>query len=117
MLYLEKKKYNICREQEEVGMEKCSNCGAPMENGICPYCGTKTEEVVIRFSSEEKYKRNVEECFIQNRNNEIKVSPKSKTVMLVFVIVFGALGFHNFYAGKIGKGILYVLTLGLFYIG
>lgn len=42
---------------------------------------------------------------------------KSKTVGVVLAIFFGGLGFQWFYVGKIGKGILYLLTAGLFGIG
>lgn len=41
-------------------------------------------------------------------------SPKSKIVALILCIFFGYLGVHQFYAGKIGIGILYILTGGLF---
>ena len=48
---------------------------------------------------------------------DIKSSPKSRTVALVLNIIFGWLGAHNFYAGKIGLGLLYLLSFGLFGIG
>lgn len=37
--------------------------------------------------------------------------------LLWFVSGFGALGFHRFYLGKIGTGILYLFTGGLFGLG
>ena len=44
-------------------------------------------------------------------------SPKNKIVALVVCIFFGYLGIHYFYVGKIGMGILYLFTFGLFGIG
>lgn len=51
-----------------------------------------------------------------NYDNSIK-SPKSKIVALILCIFFGGLGIHKFYVGKIGMGILYFFTAGLFGIG
>lgn len=42
---------------------------------------------------------------------------KNKLTSILLVIFFGGLGVHKFYEGKIGMGILYLLTLGLFGIG
>lgn len=44
---------------------------------------------------------------------------KSKGVAYVLWLVsgFGAAGFHRFYLGKIGTGLLWLFTLGLFGIG
>ena len=48
-----------------------------------------------------------------------KISEKSKTMALVLSIIgfFGVAGIHRFYVGKIGTGILWLLTLGWFEIG
>ena len=43
--------------------------------------------------------------------------PKSVGVAYVLLVFLGVLGIHRFYLGKIGTGILYLLTLGLFGIG
>lgn len=42
---------------------------------------------------------------------------KNKWVALLLCIFLGLLGAHKFYEGKIGMGILYLLTGGLFCIG
>jgi len=48
-----------------------------------------------------------------------RISEKEKTLTLIFAIlgIFGVAGIHRFYAGKIGTGILWLITLGWFYIG
>ena len=44
-------------------------------------------------------------------------SPKSKLIALCLCFFLSGLGVHRFYVGKIGTGILYLLTGGLFFIG
>lgn len=39
-------------------------------------------------------------------------SPKSRLVALLFCFFLGAFGVHRFYVGKIGTGILMLLTFG-----
>lgn len=43
--------------------------------------------------------------------------PKHKKTALLLCIFLGPLGIHRFYVGKIGTGILWLFTLGLFGIG
>ena len=45
------------------------------------------------------------------------LSPKSKLVALLLCFFLFGWGVHRFYVGKIGTGILYLLTGGLFLIG
>jgi TM2 domain-containing membrane protein YozV len=42
---------------------------------------------------------------------------KDVGVAYLLLIFLGCLGGHKFYIGKIGMGILYILTFGLFGIG
>ena len=40
------------------------------------------------------------------------ISPKSRLVALLLCFFLGALGVHRFYVGKVGTGILMLITLG-----
>lgn len=51
----------------------------------------------------------------ENMSNSKSV--KNYGLTLVLTILFGFLGIHRFYAGKVGTGILFLLTGGLFVIG
>lgn len=49
--------------------------------------------------------------------NDTRVSEKDWLVTLLLCIFVGGLGAHRFYVGKIGTGILWLVTLGLFGFG
>ncbi|MHA1112356.1 MAG: TM2 domain-containing protein [Promethearchaeota archaeon] len=50
-------------------------------------------------------------------SNKGNVSPKSRLVLILLWFFFGVLGVHYFYAGRIGMGLLWLVTGGFFGIG
>lgn len=50
-------------------------------------------------------------------NYVTNTSDKDKHTALMLCVCLGWLGAHYFYVGRYGKGILYVCTMGLFWIG
>lgn len=100
-------------------MNKCPNCGAPMETGVCEYCGTKAPTTFTTHSSTTEIHRKTtqkSEMHIDITQSS-NANTKSKGVLLILVIFFGAFGFHNFYVGRTGRGILFFFTVGLFCFG
>lgn len=105
---------------------KCPQCGAPVENGRCGYCGYTIPETSFQAAPVSNDPQTV-----PVQNNYIPpatpasadtsiiygVSQKKKTVALLLCIFLGYLGAHKFYVGKIGGGLLYLFTAGLFGIG
>ncbi len=56
-------------------------------------------------------------AFAENENGRYYRSAKSKWVALLLCFFLGVFGAHYFYVGKVGKGIVYLLTFGFFGLG
>ena len=113
-------------------MANCPNCGAPLDNGKCNYCGYAEQQQPVQQlrpvqqQAPQPYQQTVyrqappppqvitHNIYIENGPG---YSPKSKGLTFVFAFFFGGLGIHRFYVGKIGTGILWLFTAGLFGIG
>lgn len=105
---------------------KCPNCGAENDNNVihCEYCSSYIKKEAPNPTT--VINQNI---YINNQpssDNTIRTQPiknitygreKNKWVSLILCIFFGMIGIHKFYEGKIGMGILYFFTCGLFCIG
>lgn len=100
----------------------CQHCGEAIDSDcvICPKCGKQVQQL----------KQEPPQVVINNTNtNTVTASAtatangvgagraKNKWIALCLCVFFGLVGAHKFYEGKIGMGILYLLTGGLFVIG
>ena len=96
---------------------KCPQCGAPIENGNCGYCGYKERKTSesINFSQQPAQPQIVFNNYHTSVNH--RGSRKDKIVALLLCIFLGYFGAHKFYVGKTGMGFVYLLTAGLFGIG
>lgn len=107
-------------ETTEIKTKYCKYCGEkiPEDAVMCTYCGRQVEELKANNPNIVINNTNTN----TNTNNNINRNgyayngrPKNKWIALLLCIftVFG----HKFYEGKIGMGILYLFTFGLFGIG
>jgi RNA polymerase subunit RPABC4/transcription elongation factor Spt4 len=132
---------------EDIKMSYCTNCGRELTDGFdfCPECGAKVvsesqntytapdhELTKICPRCGEKMPADAFYCLncgatfneqeedfsdIQNRVKYQFGIWKNKWIALLLCIFLGWIGAHKYYEGKIGMGILYTFTLGLFFIG
>lgn len=94
----------------------CKHCGAkiPEDAVLCTACGRQVEKlegentpnIVINNSNSS-----------QNVNSVFAGKLRNKWVAIVLCLLGGFCGLHKFYEGKIGMGILYLCTGGLFLVG
>lgn len=99
----------------------CKHCGRKISEAavICPLCGCQVENLEYAAPAQPN-------IVINNTNTNTNVNKnvnvgggraKNKWVAFLLCLFLGGVGAHKFYDGKIGMGILYLLTGGIFGIG
>lgn len=113
--------------EKQTGKKFCQHCGKVIDEDcvVCPQCGKQVKEL-------ESKKQEPPQVVINNTNNNNSSAVASarayaggggyrkainKWVAFFLCLFLGYLGIHKFYEGKMGMGILYLFTVGLFGIG
>lgn len=111
------------------GKKYCKHCGELIDTDcvVCPKCGKQVETIsgtqnsnptiVINNSSSSSSSAAASAAAFAGGIGGTSISPKSKMITLILSIFLGYLGIHRFYVGKIGSGIVWMFTAGLFGIG
>lgn len=104
----------------EANTKYCKHCGEVIDSEcvVCPKCGKQVERlagasdtpIIINNSASSSASAN---ATIVNPVVNGKAKDKWISLLLCIFTVCG----HKFYEGKIGMGVLYLLTMGLFGIG
>jgi len=101
--------------------KNCQGCGAPLENERCDFCGRNhgSNEQVQGGSNSNRPSSGkiVETVVVPNQGNVAGSRPKNKVAALLLCFFLGWMGAHKFYEGKVGMGIVYLFTFGLFGFG
>ena len=99
----------------------CKHCGKQINAAavLCPHCGCQVEE--LKHSEQPSIVINNANTNTNTNNNingpVVALRPKNKWVAFLLCIFLGYFGAHKFYEGRIGMGILYLFTGGLFGFG
>ena len=118
-----------CGKQVSDKASSCPHCGAPINDKkfckfcgeqidhdciVCPKCGKQVEEIHDSINGNVVINNNVSASAASTVYVE-RGRAKNKWISLLLCLftVFG----HKFYEGKVGMGIIYLLTAGLFGIG
>ncbi len=117
---------NQSTAQDAIKTKFCKHCGSkiPEDAVICTACGRQVEEIKTTASASATPNIVINNANTNTNsnvnNNQVGVAygrPKNKWVALLLCFFLGFFGAHKFYEGKIGMGILYIFTGGLFMIG
>ena len=121
-----------CGATVEVNSSVCPNCGQELvKRKYCPHCGERIDADCIvcpkcgKQAGEMPQDKQIN--IVNNNNSSSSASVRggigirgkfcNKWVSFFLCLFLGYFGAHKFYEGRIGMGILYLFTFGLFGIG
>ena len=104
--------------------ETCKNCCASEfieldDVYVCAYCDSRFPKTPARELTEIRYVEVPVPTPVPETNVQITPNgkPNNKWVAFFLCLFLGFYGAHKFYEGRIGMGILYLFTAGLFGFG
>lgn len=116
----------------------CTNHENVEAVGMCTYCGKPfCKDCLVEVKGKMYCKEDLDKVFDEkkestaatpqinitntntnaNLNGGLPIVRKKKIVALILCLLLGGIGAHRFYVGKVGTGLLYLLTLGFGGIG
>jgi restriction system protein len=109
-------------QQAEQTTKFCQFCGQQIDAQavVCLHCGRQVSDIQAPPPQYQQQYQQQPQIVINNTSNGYPVPmgrPKDKWVAFILAFFLGYWGIHRFYEGKIGTGILYIFTFGLFGIG
>ena len=104
--------------QQTEKQKYCKHCGQliPESAVLCTHCGRMVEETKAAAAPQVVI-NNSNMNTNTNVNTLVGGRMKNKWVAFFLCLFLGFFGAHKFYEGKVGMGILYIFTGGLFCIG
>lgn len=120
------------QESDKETIDECPGCGAllPVNHAAsvkCEYCGREiiVDEDAMKYKRMSQAQMEVRKAQSQAQYEDDDFTPKynlnrkekNKWVAFILCFFFGFYGAHKFYEGKIGWGLVYFFSAGLFFFG